>query len=248
MSHQHNTRSYFVNKTQNTTYYFLSFLLVQSIYSPLTDLVLQYNLLTMLTVSNKEGGGKAPEEEKLNIPNFVRITNTSGFFIPASIINKAWTSLSYQIAKRNEAVVRTVDQNFLSYFLDHVLGFQPVPSVPVSTMTSYADTVYIANVVQNFTAGIIPGVLWQQTGYQALRTEKPIGEKEGFVDLRIWVEVIYSRAKTSNPFADNYRALRIRVCLEGTSSDLQTCPQPRISTLALHLAKLCGAQTSFIRE
>ena len=70
-------------------------------------------------------------------------------------------------------------------------------------MTAYSDIVYTANVGQNFTAGIIPGILWKQTGYQALRTEKPIGEKEGFVDLRIWVEVSYSRGKISNLYTDN---------------------------------------------
>ncbi|OAF59614.2 hypothetical protein VC83_03840 [Pseudogymnoascus destructans] len=55
-------------------------------------------------------------------------------------------------------------------------------------MTSYANTVYDANISHNFTTCIIPEAFWQKTGYQATRLEKKLGEQEGFIDLRIWVE------------------------------------------------------------
>ncbi|KFY14754.1 hypothetical protein V492_02437 [Pseudogymnoascus sp. VKM F-4246] len=141
-----------------------------------------------MATSLKEGGGEAPEEEKLNIPSFVRITNLSGFAIPPSVLNKAWIALSYQIVNRKEAAIRTVDQNFLAFFLNQFFGFQPPSPDTAGTMTAFADKVYAANIGQNFTAGIIPDIVWQWTGYQALRAETPIGVTEGFVDLRIWVE------------------------------------------------------------
>lgn len=143
----------------------------------------------MSAISDEEAGGKAPEEEKLNIPSFVRITNTSGFAIPASILNRIWAALTYQIANRNETVVGTVDNNFIAYFLNHVLGIPPVSPVTVKTMTSYTDTVYAANIGQNFATCIIPEVFWQHTGYQAKRLGQTLGEKESFIDLKIWVEV-----------------------------------------------------------
>ncbi|KFY21530.1 hypothetical protein V493_07343 [Pseudogymnoascus sp. VKM F-4281 (FW-2241)] len=142
----------------------------------------------MAARSKNERGGKAPDDEKLNIPSFVRITNTSGFVIPASILNKAWIALSHQIAKRSEKVVRTVDNNFMVYFWNDVIGITPASPVTEDTMTSYASTVYDANVGHNFATCVIPEVFWQVNGYQTTRLEKKFGEKEGFVDLRIWVE------------------------------------------------------------
>ncbi|KFY00002.1 hypothetical protein V490_01522, partial [Pseudogymnoascus sp. VKM F-3557] len=128
------------------------------------------------------------EEEKLNIPSFVRIINTSGFHIPASIINRAWVALTRQIATRSQEVARTVDNNFVAYFVTNALGFRSVIPTTTDTMTSYADAVYAANIGQNFTAGIIPEVLWKLNGYQELKLEIPIGEREASFDLRIWVE------------------------------------------------------------
>ncbi|OBT46554.1 hypothetical protein VE00_01802 [Pseudogymnoascus sp. WSF 3629] len=142
----------------------------------------------MSTISSKGGGDKAPEEEKLNIPTFVRITNTSGFAIPVSVLNRARTALSHQFVNRNEAVVSNVDNNFLAFLWNHVLRIAPVSPVTVGTMTSYANTVYDINIGHNFTTCIIPEVFWQQTGYQTTRLEKKLGEIESFIDLRIWVE------------------------------------------------------------
>ncbi|KFY73743.1 hypothetical protein V499_06179 [Pseudogymnoascus sp. VKM F-103] len=142
----------------------------------------------MSTISSKGGGGKAPEEEKLNIPAFVKITNTSGFAIPASVLNRAWIALSQQIVNRNKTAAGNLDNNFLAFLWNHVVGIAPVSPVTVDTMTSYANTVYDANIGHNFTTCIIPEVFWQQTGYQAIRLEKRLGEPEGFIDLRIWVE------------------------------------------------------------
>lgn len=204
-------------------------------------------MLTMSTISSKGGGDKAPEEEKLNIPTFVRITNTSGFAIPVSVLNRARTALSHQFVNRNEAVVSNVDNNFLAFLWNHVLRIAPVSPVTVGTMTSYANTVYDINIGHNFTTCIIPEVFWQQTGYQTTRLEKKLGEIESFIDLRIWVEVSYSCAKTRNLFTNNHRVMRIQVFLQATGSRLQTPPFP-ISTLALHLAKPYGARTFFTRE
>ncbi|OBT75847.1 hypothetical protein VF21_04456 [Pseudogymnoascus sp. 05NY08] len=142
----------------------------------------------MSTISSKGGGGKAPDEEKLNIPAFVKITNTSGFAIPASVLNRAWVALSQQFVNRNEAVASNLDNNFLAFLWNHVLGNAPVSPVTVATMTTYANTVYDANIGHNFTTCIIPEVFWQKTGYQTTRLEKKMGEIEGFIDLRIWVE------------------------------------------------------------
>lgn len=204
-------------------------------------------MLTMSTISSKGGGGKASEEEKLNIPAFVKITNTSGFAIPASVLNRAWIALSQQIVNRNKTAAGNLDNNFLAFLWNHVVGIAPVSPVTVDTMTSYANTVYDANIGHNFTTCIIPEVFWQQTGYQAIRLEKKLGEPEGFIDLRIWVEVGYSCPKTRNLFTNNHRVMRIQVFLQATASCLQTPPFP-ISTLALHLAKLYGARTFFTIE
>lgn len=86
-------------------------------------------MLTMSTISSKAGGGKAPEEEKLNIPAFVKITNTSGFAIPASVLNRAWIALSQQIVNRNETAAGNLDNNFLAFLWNHVLGIAPVSPV-----------------------------------------------------------------------------------------------------------------------
>ncbi|OBT69655.1 hypothetical protein VE03_00715 [Pseudogymnoascus sp. 23342-1-I1] len=142
----------------------------------------------MLALSKKEGGGKSPEEEVLNIPSFVRITNTSGFAIPASILNRAWIALSHQIVNRDETAVSALDHNFLVYLWNHATGTTSIKPFNPDTMNSYADTVYSANIGQNFATCIIPDVFWDQTGYQTTRLEKKFGEKEGYIDLRIWVE------------------------------------------------------------
>ncbi|KFZ13629.1 hypothetical protein V502_06510 [Pseudogymnoascus sp. VKM F-4520 (FW-2644)] len=170
----------------------------------------------MASTSKKEGGSKEPEEEKLNIPSFVRITNTSGFFIPASIINRVWIALSYQIANRSETVVRTVDNNFIAYFWNHVLGMVPASPATEDTMTSFADKVYAANIGKNFTTCTIPDVFWQQTGYHATRLEKKMGEKEGYLDLRIWVEGFDNESLSAS-----HRL---------TSSNLSTIPYINIGT------------------
>jgi hypothetical protein len=196
----------------------------------------------METISNQE------EEEKLNIPSYVRIINTSGFHIPASIINRAWAALSRQIATRSQEVVRTVDNNFVAYFVANAFGFRSVTPATTDTMTSYADAVYAANIGQNFTAGIIPEVLWKLNGYQELKLEIPIGEGETFFDLRIWVEVSLYLGNWINPVTDNGRDLTMEACLQISDSRLHTYLPPHISTLALHSAKLCGAQTFCTRE
>ncbi|KFY60479.1 hypothetical protein V496_05330 [Pseudogymnoascus sp. VKM F-4515 (FW-2607)] len=142
----------------------------------------------MASDSKQEGGAKAAEEEQLNIPSFVRITNTSGFVIPASILNRAWIALSRQIANRAQEAVKTVDHNFLVYFWSEVTDTAPLSPVTADTMISYADTVYDANIGHHFDTCIIPELFWTKTGYRATRLEKKFGEEEGYIDLRIWVE------------------------------------------------------------
>lgn len=202
----------------------------------------------MALLSKNEGGAKAAEEEQLNIPSFVRITNTTGFVIPASILNRAWIALSRQIANRAQEAVQTVDHNFLVYFWSEVTKTAPVSPVTADTMISYADTMYDANVGHHFDTCFIPEIFWKQTGYQATRLEKKFGEEEGYIDLRIWVEVSYSYARAQIPFTNNHRALTMNACLRVTDSRLRTSPPFHTSTLALHSAKLYGARTFFTRE
>lgn len=202
----------------------------------------------MASNSKQEGGAKAAEEEQLNIPSFVRITNTSGFVIPASILNRAWIALSRQIANRAQEAVKTVDHNFLVYFWSEVTNTAPLSPVTADTMISYADTVYDANIGHHFATCIIPEPFWTKTGYRATRLEKKFGEEEGYIDLRIWVEVSYSYAKTRIPFTNKHRVLTMKACLRVTDSRLRISPPFHTSTLALHSAKLYGARTFFTRE
>ena len=200
----------------------------------------------MATISNSGGGGTEPEEQ-LIIPSTVRIINTSGFVIPNSILNRAWTALLLQVAERSEEVTRSVDNNFWAYYHDnHIRGNTPASPATVDKMTSFFNMAYNANIDQALIAGVIPNDMWGKCGYEESRVDGSI-ENKSINELRIWAEVGSICAQTLNPATNNFRASIMRDCLQPTDSRLQTYLPPQLSTLALHLAKPYGPRTSFAR-